>query len=504
MANTVVISRSHLIYGLCLPLAVLIGYMLAEPLESGSVAVVVMVLTVLCIPAAMRWHFPLLVFSCNAAMAFYFLPGRPPLWILTTALSTFFLLLNRAMGQKLDFFRARQVSHSLFFFGAVVLGTAYLTGGIGFGSLGNNTGGGRRYAYIYLSIALYFALSTISIPRRYARLATAAFFLSSLTGLMGYVAMAGGPAFNFLVEFFPIEGTMNEMSSMTPDFTSNGMVRLASLTQASTGLFCFLMAWYGARGVLDLTKPWRLILLSAAGVAATYSGFRSSIIMAALIFAAMFYLEGLFRTRYFLLLSLLAILGGAVALPFAQKLPLSVQRSLCFLPINVDPIVQANAEDSTDWRIQMWQEVLPTVPKYLIKGKGFAVDQADLDLVIRNKFSRDYDGAMASGDYHSGPLSLIIPLGIFGVIGFVWFLVASMKVLRSNYRYGDPELKTINMFLMAFFAVRIFFYFFIFGSLYSDLFFFTSLIGLSVSLNHGVCQPSKAITADTEIAEEEL
>src|SRR5438876_11024139 len=41
MASTFVVSRSQLIYALCLPLAVLIGYFLAEPLESGSMAIVI-------------------------------------------------------------------------------------------------------------------------------------------------------------------------------------------------------------------------------------------------------------------------------------------------------------------------------------------------------------------------------------------------------------------------------------------------------------------------------
>src|SRR2546425_636943 len=37
MANTINIPRTHLIMGLCLPLAVLLGYFLAEPMESGGI-----------------------------------------------------------------------------------------------------------------------------------------------------------------------------------------------------------------------------------------------------------------------------------------------------------------------------------------------------------------------------------------------------------------------------------------------------------------------------------
>ncbi len=44
MANAINIPKTHLIMGLSLPLAVLLGYFIAEPMELGSLAVVVFVL----------------------------------------------------------------------------------------------------------------------------------------------------------------------------------------------------------------------------------------------------------------------------------------------------------------------------------------------------------------------------------------------------------------------------------------------------------------------------
>ena len=105
---------------------------------------------------------------------------------------------------------------------------------------------------------------------------------------------------------------------------------------------------------------------------------------------------------------------------------------------------------------------------------------------------------MIAGDYHSGPLSVIIPFGIYGAVAFAWFLWASVRVLYQNYRFGEPGLKTINTFLLAYFVVRIFSFIFIFGSLYSDLVGFCGLIGLSVSLN-GVARPP---AAQEEVEEE--
>jgi hypothetical protein len=56
MANAYTLNRAHLIYGLCLLLALLLGDVLAEPLESTSLAVVVLVLSVMVTPLLMTWY----------------------------------------------------------------------------------------------------------------------------------------------------------------------------------------------------------------------------------------------------------------------------------------------------------------------------------------------------------------------------------------------------------------------------------------------------------------
>jgi hypothetical protein len=173
-------------------------------------------------------------------------------------------------------------------------------------------------------------------------------------------------------------------------------------------------------------------------------------------------------------------------------MPLTVQRSLAFLPIDIDPIAAQNAAGSTEWRVEMWEEVLPQVPQYLILGKGLAINLNDLNAMSSglNKTDSQYNGSMLAGDYHNGPLSLIMPFGLFGVAGFIWFLVAGVKVLNRNYKYGDPDLLNINRFLLAQCVVKIIIFFTIFGSFYSDLMAFTGLVGFSIALNGGVAAPA--------------
>jgi hypothetical protein len=489
MANTFAVSRAHLIYGVCLPVAVVIGYLLAEPMESGSVAVVVLVLAILSIPLFMRWHHPLLIFSCNAVILPYFLPGRPELWIVMTAVSLFFSAMNRSLGSNLQFFKAPSVSYSLIFIGAVVMITAWMTGGLGLAILGSSSIGGKKYFGILAAIGLYFALATpVTSPNR-VKICVALFFLSALLPLISYAAAFGGRPFYFLVEFFPIEGTVQEGNAGTVA-GQEVISRFGTLAGPALGLFWFMLAMYGARGVLDLKKPWRLALVLLAMAGSAWGGFRSGLIIMGMVYVALFYMEGLFRTRYVLAALLVLVLGGAFLVTQARNLPTAVQRSLSFIPgIDLDPFVRFDAEGSTTWRVLIWKRMFPQIPKYLLKGKGYAMNPEELEQLQSTQGDApvlSQEGAVLAGDYHSGPLSVVITFGIFGVIAFAWFLSASVKVLYRNYLYGDPAFANINRFLFTFFVVKIVFFLTIFGGFHSDMAVFAGLIGLSVSLNGGV------------------
>jgi hypothetical protein len=137
----------------------------------------------------------------------------------------------------------------------------------------------------------------------------------------------------------------------------------------------------------------------------------------------------------------------------------------------------------------MWRIVLPDIPKYLLVGKGFSFSGTDLTLTQESHkrgLAQAYEETLVSGNYHNGILTTIIPFGIFGMIGLLWFLCAAYSVLNRNYKYGDPEFKNVNTFLFAFFLARVLFFFAFYGQLDLDLVLFTSVAALSVSINGGV------------------
>ena len=175
---------------------------------------------------------------------------------------------------------------------------------------------------------------------------------------------------------------------------------------------------------------------------ALFGGFRSVAILLALAFITQFYFEGLFRTRLLPVFVLGCMLMAAVLLPMTEKLPITIQRSLSFLPLRLDPVARYAAEASTDWRLRMWREVMPEFPRYLLLGKGYAINPNELATVsdtIGRAGDTGEERAILVGDFHNGPLTLIVPLGIFGALGFLWFLGASFRVLLYNYRYGESR-----------------------------------------------------------------
>jgi hypothetical protein len=142
----------------------------------------------------------------------------------------------------------------------------------------------------------------------------------------------------------------------------------------------------------------------------------------------------------------------------------------------------------------MWKVLLPEVPKYFWLGKGFAVNPTDFYLLTEaylRGMAQDIDVAIMGGSYHSGPLTLIIAFGIFGVIGFLWFGCASLWVLHRNYCFSPPDLKLINTFLLSYFLMRFVYFLLFYGQFAEDLAVFTGLIALSVSLNNGVRKPDE-------------
>jgi hypothetical protein len=258
------------------------------------------------------------------------------------------------------------------------------------------------------------------------------------------------------------------------------------------GVFNYMLARYGLRGILLGNRPGRAVLFLGCLYVSLMGGFRIGLITNAFLLGFFFLLEGLHRTRLLLVVILLMFVGAALIVPFSRDLPRSVQRTLTILPLDLDPEVKMDADGSAQWRYDMWHDVWPKVPQYLLLGKGYALTSEDYQFMGNGQFAggdaldKSSTGLAVSGDYHSGPLSTLVPFGVWGAISIIWLLSTALFVTYRNYKYSPPELFTVNAYFFIISCWHTLCFCFVFGAYGEDVLFIGHTVGFSVALNWGI------------------
>ena len=485
--NAPAIIRSLIIYAICVPLAITIGYLLTNPLDYSTAAIYGVLAMLLIMPLLLRWHYFLLLLSWNASALLFFLKGSPSVWLAMVAVSLGISVLERILIPNKQFLRVPQITWPLICIFAVVVFTAKLTGGFGFRALGSDVYGGRKYLFTFIGIFSYFALTAQKIPANRIGLALALFFLGGLTHGIGDLAHVMPSAFRLIFLFFP---TGMQYSGGT----ELGSTRLGGAQMVSSSMVYYLLARYGIGGVFNFRHPRRLLLFFLFLGFGFLGGFRGVFIMMGGTFLFQFFLEGMHRTKLLPVLAVTGLLAMVVAIPLASKLPFTVQRSLSFLPLPFSTEVKGDAESTMAWRMEMWTGVMKQIPEYLLVGKGYSFSKDDFAFMGSDTAFRSVDVSQSSlalsGDYHNGWISVLICFGVWGMLTYLWFCLACIWVLWRNYCHGDPKLSTINSFMLAYFLGHFLLYIsFGGGGLSGDLASLIGPVGLSIVFNGGVCQP---------------
>jgi hypothetical protein len=495
MANEITILRGLLVYSICIPLAIVLGYVLGSPMGLMEYAGVGIVFGLLLLPLLLKYHQAALVLAWNTTAVIFFLPGKPNIWILLAAASFLIMVLRYALNRRMAPINVPLVTWPLALFGVVVLATAFSTGGVGFRALGSDVGGGKRYIVLLAAIFGYFALSANRIPLEKAGLFFGLYFLGGVTLAIGSMPPFLPSDFAFIFWVFPVDTGAAYLSALS-DEVSMSTVRLWGVANGCMFVLFYMLGRYGFRGMLYSGRPWRLVVFLAFFAGSLLGGYRSLTLLAVALFATQFYLEGLHRTRLLPLVLIGLVTGFALSLPFSTKLPYSFQRALSILGMPVSAEVEFDTRTSNEWRLRMWKQVWPQWQEYLIRGKGYGLNVRDSlsvqDQVLSHRSLDNTEAAQLAQEYHSGPLSVMIPLGIWGVVTVIWFWFAGFRLLLANYRHGPPELKTINTMLLAFFIAKVFHFLFVFGSLNWDFYAFTGIVGFSVALNGGLARRAVA------------
>ena len=493
MNNINALVRSIITYAVCIPLAAIIGYMLTKPLDYSAAAFYSMIVVVLIFPVIARFHHPLLFFCFNLPVNLFFIKTSPSIGMVMVMISLGISIFDRILTRRSRFIAVPELILPLTVMLAVVFFTAEVTGGFGLKSLGSEVYGGKKYAYLILGIIGYFAITSRPIPQEKAHLYVGMFLLANLVSIISDLVpiMPGGLRFIYL--FVQASGagmdTLGNYASL-----EIGVSRLSGISYAALALYLWMLANYGVKGIFLSGKIWRIVILATAFVLIGLGGYRSSIMVAMSVFGILFYLEKLHRSPLMFVFLLSGIMATGLIIPFASKLPFVLQRGLSFLPLDLNQEAIASAEASSEWRVNLWSAMAEQIPKYLFLGKGYAISLEDWSNIqssaASNAVGGENDPLALSSDFHNGPLSVIIPFGIWGVLVFLWIISVCFWILYRNYRNGAPAIKKINAYLLAIFITKFVVFLTVFGALQNDLGTFLSYVGLSVALNFGVAKPN--------------
>jgi O-antigen ligase len=489
--------RALIIYALVLPAALIMGYFMATG-GSGGNAFIGLTVALLFFPLIVAYHYPMMIFSINAGMIVYFLPGSPGIGWVMAGVCLGIAIVQRTLRHKTEFLSSPSTTIPLVALIFVVIITAQVQGGFSAKSMGGETWGARRYLGIFGGAITYFAIISQHIPSHRAGFYVAMFLISALTTGMSNLIYMAGPSFYFLFNFFDLGGVYNQVN------TEHNMNRLAGVAAAGMAVFYFLLLKFGLKGLFDFRRPWRAMFLIISIVMTALGGYRSFWILQILAILFHFIAEKLYKTwiSFFLIGAAVCALIGISA--FGRALPLSIQRSLTFLPIEFDPIVMHDASGTADWRYQMWKTLWPDVPKYMWLGKGYSFSSTDFQLTkmaVERGYYQAWEDALITGSYHHGFLTLWMSFGLWGTLAFMAFVGMGAKIMWWNFKNGPSELKMVNCFLLCTFLARLLTFSVVYGQFELDFVFFASYVGLAVAINKRPISKSTAPVFQKQPAE---
>ncbi|BCX48304.1 hypothetical protein HAHE_22120 [Haloferula helveola] len=311
----------------------------------------------------------------------------------------------------------------------VMVAQVYLRNPVGLNIFGAGTVGARPYFMVALAFVTMVFLGMYQIRARDMKWV---FWLSALgtllSGPLNYlrVGLGGGNPADLAAE-----------GPSDPGATD----RKGYLNTIATEPARMLSSWRSPLRAVFHPIWAPLVLLTFA--AAAYSGFRNTVAMVGLIYlAGICYRGGLAATVISVSMGAV-LLGGLAVINVAAPLPPNVQRALSPFPGTWEERYVTQAENSTEWRVEMWKSALFTdywiQNKVLGDGLGMTADELRRSEEIkargilsgRSGLTSHQEAIMVNGDYHSGPVQTVRTVGY---VGLAVLLLAQIRLAVHTHR----------------------------------------------------------------------
>ncbi len=308
------------------------------------------------------------------------------------------------------------------------LTTVYVRNPAGFWALQTEIVGGRPYFEIVLAFGAFVILSRVQITEFVARVFPLFFIIPTwCVGLLDVIGRLVPQAAYPLAMVYSGVGSSGVTSAFQQE-EKLGETRMTGMQQAGWSTVLALCSKYNPITLVSPLHPLRFILFCLGIVAIFLSGFRSVILFAMVAFLLSSALRGNWKDLW---VACAGMLVGLMFLISVQgsllQLPRTVQRTLSWLPGDWDQEAAADAEGSTQWRLEMWEWAWndDRIIRNRIWGTGFGLSLDEMSLIAASYMAgqsggtllggSDRENFMITGTFHNGPLSAIKYIGVVGL-----------------------------------------------------------------------------------------
>lgn len=332
--------------------------------------------------------------------------------------------------------------------------------------------GGRPYYSVIIALMGYWVCTRVYLDEIWAQRVPWLQVIGGLPNLLAGVAVRVVPGLAPVTAFVLGIGG----SPTTPGEPSTNQ-RISLFASDSIRIMTALFARFKPSTFINPLYVWRVLALMICCVLVLISGFRNFVLMLVAYFALIAWYRGntgpVIRTSFLAIPLLCLVLVGQGSL---FTLPFGVQRALSFLPAKWEQAPLDSAEDSSEWRYEMWELLLDEDVRYSPErwfGRGFGYSAHDhAKLAYESQFSREahQDFFMLTGDVHSGPVSSVIFVGYVGTFGFYLLIIGiAVKAHRLIRRSIGTPYEFVALFVGVPSVLFPFFFTFVFGAFNGDL-----------------------------------
>jgi len=367
---------------------------------------------------------------------------------------------------------------------------------VGFWAMQSSMVGGRPYFDIGLALGAFMILSRVQISDFIAKIFPLFFVIPAwCVAILDVVGRLVPQTAYPLAMMYSGVGSRGVTGAFEQE-AQLGETRMVGMQFAGLSSVLALCAKFNPITLISPLHPLRALLFGVALMAIFLSGFRSVLLFAMVAFLLSTLLRGNVKDLW---VAGAGMLLGLVVLISVQgslvQLPMTVQRTLSWLPGDWNQQAVADAEGSTQWRVEMWGWAWndERILRDKIWGQGFGFTIDDMNLIASSLMAgqggqhllggSDRESFMITGAFHSGPLSTIKYIGVVG-LALYYPLMCYMALLAWKLckRARGTKAFTLTLFVCIPIIYEPFNFVVVFGGLdsnYSQLLFWAGLLNMT-------------------------